>query len=90
VLDSLRTSLPEFITYSCKNLASLLNLVRGLYIRQPGEIKRGRPARYTREQLLRVESQLRELLSRETGISERSFVGQYLLILGFSRDVREA
>jgi len=59
-------------------------------MRQPTETKRGRPARYTREQLLRVDSQLRELLGRETRLSVRSFVGQYLPILDFPKDVREA
>jgi hypothetical protein len=59
-------------------------------MRQPTETKRGRPARYTREQLLKVDSHLRELLARETSISVRSFVGQYLPILEFPRDVREA
>jgi hypothetical protein len=59
-------------------------------MRQPSETKRGRPARYTHEELLRVDSSLRDLLSRETRISVRSFVGQYLPILDFPRDVREA
>jgi hypothetical protein len=59
-------------------------------MRQPTETRRGRPARYTREQLLRVDSKLRELLARETRLSVRSFVGQYLPILDFPRDVREA
>jgi hypothetical protein len=59
-------------------------------MRQPTETKRGRPPRYTREQLLRVDSQLRDILSRETRLSVRSFVGQYLPILGFPRDLREA
>lgn len=90
VLENLHSSLPEFIPRSHKNLASLLNSVRGLYMRQLGETNRGRPARYTREQLLRVDSVLRHLLSRETRISVRSFVGQYLPILDFPRDVREA
>jgi hypothetical protein len=90
VLDSLRASLPEIIPRSDKNLASLLNSVRGLYTRQPGETNRGRPARYTREQLLKVDSRLRDLLARETSISVRSFVGQYLPILEFPEDVREA
>jgi hypothetical protein len=40
--------------------------------------------------LLRVDSQLRELLARETRLSVRSFVGQYLPILEFPKDVREA
>lgn len=90
VLDSLQSSLPGLIPRSHKHLVSLLNSVRGLYMRQPTESNRGRPSRYTREQLLRVDSVLRELLARETGISVRSFVGQYLPILEFPRDVLEA
>jgi hypothetical protein len=90
MLASLRTSLPDIIPRSRKNLSSLLNSVRGLYMRQPSDSKRGRPARYTREQLLRVDSQLRELLARETRLSVRSFVGQYLPILDFPIDIREA
>jgi len=90
VLESLRTSLPDLTPSSQKNLSSLLNAVRGLYMRQPAESRRGRPPRYTREQLLRVDSVLRDLLARETRISVRSFVGQYLPILEFPRDVREA
>lgn len=90
VLEDLRTSLPDLIPRQHKKLSSLLNSVRGLYMRQPTETKRGRPARYTREQLLKVDSVLRELLARETRLSVRSFVGQYLPILDFPRDVREA
>jgi uncharacterized protein (DUF2164 family) len=59
-------------------------------MRPPTETNRGRPARFTREQLLTVDSKLRELLARETRISVRRFVGQYLPILDFPRDVREA
>jgi hypothetical protein len=59
-------------------------------MRQPTESNRGRPARFAREQLLRVDSVLRDILARETHISVRSFVGQYLPILDFPRDVREA
>jgi hypothetical protein len=90
VLEHLRTSLPDLIPRSRKNLSSLLNSVRGLHMRQPTETNRGRPPRYTREQLLRVDSKLRDLLGRETSISVRSFVGQYLPILDFPRDVRDA
>lgn len=90
VIDSLRASLPELIPRSHKNVTSLLNSVRGLYMRQPTEGKRGRPARYTREQLLRADSCLRELLGRQTRLSVRSFIGQYLPILDFPKDVREA
>lgn len=59
-------------------------------MRQPSETKRGRPACYTSEQLLTVDSCLHETLSRETRISVRSFVGKYLPILDFPGDVREA
>ncbi|MCA1619576.1 MAG: hypothetical protein LC795_09765 [Acidobacteria bacterium] len=38
---------------------------------------------------MRVDSTLRDLLGRETSISVRSFVGQYLPILDFPLDVRE-
>ena len=89
VLEQLRGSLPELIPRSHKSLSSLLNSVRGIYMRQPAESKRGRPARYAREQLLRVDSVLRDILARETSISVRSFIGQYLPILDFPRDVRE-
>src|SRR5947209_84252 len=90
VIEGLRTSLPEFIPASHKNLVSLLNSVRGLYMRQPTETKRGRPSRFPREQLLSVDSTLRDILARDTSISVRSFVGQYLPILNFSKDIREA
>ena len=90
VPDTLRTSLPEIILWSHKNLSSLLNSVRELYMRQPSETKRGCPARYTREQPLTVDACLRDTFSRETRLSVRSFVGQYLPILDFQEDVREA
>lgn len=89
MLKELRTSLLDLIPRSHKNLSSLLNSVRGLYMRQPSENNRGMPARYTREQLLRVDSALHDLLRCETSISVRSFVRQYLSILNFPRDVRE-
>jgi hypothetical protein len=74
VLEQLRTSLPDLAPRSHKALSSLLNSVRGLYVRQPNEGKRGRPPRYTRAELLRVDSVLRSLLSRGTPLSVHSFV----------------
>jgi hypothetical protein len=59
-------------------------------MREPTQSKRGRPSLYAREQLLQVDSRLRALLSHETGVSVRSFVGQYLPILDFPHDVRES
>ncbi len=89
VLDSLRTSLPDIIPRTKKDLLRMLQAVRGLYLRQPTDTKRGRPARFPRESLLKVDSTLRALLARETSIGVRSFVGQYLPILDFPRDIRE-
>jgi hypothetical protein len=90
ILDSLRSALPDIIPQSQKNLLRMLQAVRGLYLRQPTVTNRGRPARFAREHLLHVDSMLRTLLARETSIGVRSFVGQYLPILDFPRDVREA
>jgi hypothetical protein len=75
VLERLRAALPEVIPSGRKQLASLLNAVRGLYLRPEGAAGRGRPARFAREQLTLVDSKLRDILARETSISVRSFVG---------------
>ncbi len=90
VLRSLRTSLPEIIPNSDRDLLRMLQSVRGLYARTSTDSNRGRPGRFRRESLIKVDSQLRSILARETSISVRSFVGQYLPILNFPRDVREA
>lgn len=90
LLDSLRAALPDLIPHSHKQLSSLLNSVRGLYLRPEAAPGRGRLPRYSREQLLRVDGCLRELLGRETRLSVRSFVGQYVPILEFPEEVREA
>jgi hypothetical protein len=52
--------------------------------------KRGRHARYSRDEFLRGDAILRNLLGRETRISARSFISQHLPILDFPRDVCEA
>ena len=67
----------------------MLQAVRGLYMRKPSDTNRGRPARFQREHLLRVDSTLRMLLARETSIGVRSFVGKCLPILDFLRDACE-
>jgi hypothetical protein len=89
VLDQLADSLPDIIPRSQKNLVSMLQSVRNLSARPATDTKRGRPSKFSREDLLKVDTHLRMLLSRETSISVRSFVGQYLPILHFPRDVRE-
>jgi hypothetical protein len=89
VLDQLAISLPDIIPRSQKNLVSMLQSVRNLYVRPATDTKRGRPSRFPREDLLKVDAGLRMILGHETSISVRSFVGQYLPILNFPRDVRE-
>lgn len=64
--------------------------VRNLYVRPSTDTRRGRPGRYAREDLLKVDACLRAIHSRETSISVRSFVGQYLPVLDFPRDVVNA
>src|SRR5215212_7859696 len=89
VLDQLRASLPDIIPHSQKNLVSMLQSVRNLSVRPTKDTKRGRPSKFPREDLLKVDAHLRMLLAHGTSISVRSFVGQYLPILDFPRDVRE-
>jgi hypothetical protein len=90
VLDSLRASLPDLIPRPHRKLVAMLNSVRGLYARPGVNAKLGRPGRFDREDLLKVDSRLRDLLGRETSVGVRSFVGQYLPILEFPRDVQQA
>jgi hypothetical protein len=82
-------SLPDIIPRSQKNLIGMLQSVRNLSARPATDTKRGRPLKFPREDMLKVDAHLRMLLGRETSISVRSFVGQYLQILEFSKDVRE-
>lgn len=58
-------------------------------MRRPNDSNRGRPAHFSREYLLQVDSALRMLPARETSIGVHSFVSQYLSILDFPPDVRE-
>jgi hypothetical protein len=89
VLDQLAVSLPDIIPSSQKNLVSMLQSVRNLSARPATDTRRGRPSKFPREDLLKVETRLRMILERETSILVRSFVGQYLPILEFPKDVRE-
>jgi hypothetical protein len=89
VLDQLDISLSAIIPRSQKNLVGMLQSVRNLYARPATDTKRGRPSKFSREELLKVDAGLRMILERETSISVRSFVGQYLPILDFPKDVRE-
>ncbi|MBC7930576.1 MAG: hypothetical protein H7Z38_08400 [Rubrivivax sp.] len=56
------------------------------------DTKRGRPARWPRELLLKATAELRFILLRETSgrVSVNSFIGQYLPILHFPPDVSQS
>jgi hypothetical protein len=66
LFDSPCYSLPDFIPRSRKNLVALLSSVRGIYAHPSTDTKRGRTKRFAREDLLRLDARLRDLLARET------------------------
>lgn len=82
----------EVIPKSERQLIKFLYAVRHVVRRPATDTKRGRPARWRREDLLSAAGQLRAVLERETSgrVSLNSFLGQYLLILDFPPDVQEA
>jgi hypothetical protein len=67
----------------------MLNAVRNVERRPAADTKRGRPSRWDRKDLLRVAGQLRHILDRQTRgrVSLNSFVGVYLRVLNFPKDV---
>lgn len=89
ILDQLAVSLPDIIPHSQRNLVGMLQSIRNLAARPATDTRRGRPSKFPREELLKVEAHLRMILERETSISIRSFVGQYLPILVFPKDIQE-
>ncbi len=70
----------------------MLNAVRHVERRPATDTNRGRPSRWDRKDLLRIASQLRSILNRETKgrVSLNSFVGLYLRVLSFPNDVTKA
>jgi hypothetical protein len=90
--EELRSRMPGIIPNSERHLIRFLYAVRHVERRPATDIKRGRPSRWRREDLLNAAGHLRTLLERETSgrVSLNSFVGQYLQILDFPSDVQEA
>jgi len=89
VLAQLRERLPEIVPAGEKQIIRLLNAVRNIERRPTTDTNRGRPSRWGRKELLRVAGQLRSILNRETKgrVSLNSFVGLYIRLLGFPKDV---
>lgn len=90
VMDELRSLLPDIIPKRDKDLVKMLRAVRHVNRYQATDTKRGRPARWRREELLQVGAHLSSILERETSISLASFVDHYLRLLDFPADVLEA
>lgn len=92
VCEELRSRIPEVIPNSEKHLIRFLYAVRHVERRPATDTKRGRPSRWSRQDLVSAASHLRDILGRETQgrVSLNSFLGQYLLILDFPSEVQEA
>ena len=89
VLYQLHNRLPEIVPSNEKQQIRLLNAVRNIERRPATDTKRGRPSRWNRKDLLRVASQLRAILERETKgrVSLNSFIGLYIRVLAFPKDI---
>lgn len=92
VCEELRSRMPEVIPNSQKQLIRFLYAVRHVERRPASDTKRGRPSQWKRDDLVGAAAHLRAILGRETQtrVSLNSFLGQYLLILDFPSDVRDA
>lgn len=92
VCEELRSHMSGVISNSERQLVKFLYAVRHVERRPTSDTKRGRPSRWRREDLVRAAAHLRAILDRETQgrVSLNSFLGQYLPILDFPPDVRDA
>lgn len=91
ITEKLRSALPDLIPQKEKELVCLLRAARHAQRYPATDTKRGRPAKWKREDLLRVAAQLGDILSRETSshTSFASFVDHYLRLPDFPSDVVE-
>jgi hypothetical protein len=89
--DKLRSALPDLIPSKDKELVRLLRAARHAQRYPATDTKRGRPAKWKREDLLKVTARLEDILGRETSsqISFASFVDHYLRLPDFPSDVVE-
>jgi hypothetical protein len=89
VFETVRGRLPFSIPHSERELVRFFYAVSYIERRPATDTKRGRPGRWTREQLTETASILRGILERETQgrVSVKSFVSQYLHVLQFPNDI---
>lgn len=92
VFKYLYERLPFSIPKSEKEIIRFLYAVGNAERRSATDTKRGRPSKWTREQLTEAASILRGILDRETHgrVSVKSFISQYLNILRFPADILKA
>ena len=89
ILEKLRSALPHLIPHKDKELVRLLRAARHAHRYPATDTKRGRPGKWSREDLLKVAARLGDILDRETSshISFASFVDHYLRLPEFPPDV---
>jgi hypothetical protein len=89
ITEKLRSALPDLIPSKDKELVRLLRAARHVQRYPATDTKRGRPAKWKREDLLSVAARLGDILDRETSshISLASFVDHYLRLPDFPPDV---
>jgi hypothetical protein len=89
VLENLRKRLLFPIPQSEKDLIRFLYAIGHIERFPATDTRRGRPGRWTREQLTEAASILRGILERETSgrVSVKSFVSQYLQVINFPTDL---
>lgn len=89
IFSHLREQLPELIPRGEQALVKLLRAVRHIEKYPATDTKRGRPSRWRREDLLKVNSGLKSILFRETSgrISVVTFIDHYVRVLDFPPDL---
>jgi hypothetical protein len=92
VFSQLRTALPEIIPQRNKDLIRMLRAARHIQRYSASDTKRGRPSHWKREDLLKVSTNLNDILERETSshLSLASFVDHYIRLLNFPTDLLAA
>lgn len=90
--DKLRSALPDLIPSKDKELVRMLRAAMHAQRYPATDTKRGRPGKWSREDLLRVAAQRSAILDRETSshLSFANFVDHYLRLPDFPSDVIEA
>ena len=92
LLEQLRKTAPSLIPADETRLISLLNAARYLEKRPHTKSPRGRPSKWSPEELSEAITLLRDLLDRATGgrVSLQTFIGQHLPLLAYPREIAKA